>query len=79
MRPHELQEIISKNKANRNTIVNAYILLKADRACGWTYEEIATAYSVSTKKIERVKNVLLRKVLQRRCLVNLSPISIVKK
>ena len=52
---HELQEIISKNKANRNTIVNAYILLKAERACGWTYEQIATAYSVSTKKIERVK------------------------
>lgn len=52
---HELQETISKNKANRNTIVNAYILLKAERACGWTYEEIAAAYSVSTKKIERVK------------------------
>ena len=28
---NELQELISKNKANRNTIVNAFILLKADK------------------------------------------------
>jgi hypothetical protein len=31
----ELREIISKNKAKRSTIINAYILLKADRTlCG---------------------------------------------
>ena len=36
-----LREIISKNKAKRSTIVNAYILLKADRVCGWTNEAIA--------------------------------------
>jgi hypothetical protein len=36
-----LREMISKNKAKRSTIVNAYILLKADRVCGWTNEAIA--------------------------------------
>jgi len=50
-----LHEIISKNKAKRSTIVNAYILLKADRSCGWTNEAIATAYEVSTKKVEQLK------------------------
>ena len=28
-----LREILSKNKAKRSTIMNAYILLKADRTC----------------------------------------------
>jgi transposase len=50
-----LREIISKNKAKRSTIVNAYILLKADRSCGWTNEDIALAYEVSTKKVEQLK------------------------
>ncbi len=52
----ELREIISKNKAKRSTIINAYILLKADRACGWTNEDSASAYEVSTKKVEQLKN-----------------------
>ena len=50
-----LREILSKHKAKRSTIVNAYILLKADRACGWTNAEIASAYDVSTKKVEQLK------------------------
>jgi transposase len=50
-----LHEIISKNKAKRSTIINAYILLKADRTCGWTNEVIAAAYEVSTKKVEQLK------------------------
>ncbi len=50
-----LREIISKNKAKRSTIINAYILLKADRICGWTNEAIASAYEVSTKKVEQLK------------------------
>ena len=52
---HQLTEIISKNKANRHTIVNAYILLRSDVTCGWLYEEIATAYDVSIPKVERVR------------------------
>ena len=51
----QLKEIISKNKASRHTIVNAYILLKADVVCGWMYEDIANAYNVSTKKVEFVR------------------------
>ena len=51
----ELQELISKNKANRHTIVNAFILLKADKLCGWSNKDIAQAYNVSTKKVEQVK------------------------
>jgi len=50
-----LREIISKNKAKRSTIINAYILLKADRSCGWTNADIALAYEVSTKKVEQLK------------------------
>ena len=50
-----LREIISKNKAKRSTIINAYILLKADRTCGWTNADIALAYEMSTKKVEQLK------------------------
>jgi len=50
-----LREIISKNKAKRSTIVHAYILLTADRTCGWTSADIAAAYAVSTKKVEPLK------------------------
>jgi predicted hydrolase (HD superfamily) len=50
-----LREIISKNKAKRSTIVNAYILLKADRTCSWTNADIAASYEVSTKKVEQLK------------------------
>jgi transposase len=52
---NKLKEIISKNKASRYAIVNAYILLRSDVACGWLYDEIAQAYDVSTKKVECVR------------------------
>jgi transposase len=50
-----LQEILAKNKVKRRTLINAYILLKADRSCGWTNADIASAYDVSTKKVEQLK------------------------
>jgi transposase len=50
-----LREILSKNKAKRRTIMNASMLLKADRPCGWTNTDIAGAYDVSTKKVEQLK------------------------
>jgi transposase len=52
---NQLKEIVSKNKASRATIVNSYILLRSDVACGWLYDEIAQAYDVSTKKVEFVR------------------------
>jgi len=56
-----LREIISKNKAKRSTIINAYILLKADRTCGWTNEDIALAYEVSTKKSRAAQETFCRR------------------
>ena len=50
-----LREILSKNQVTRSTIINAYILRKADRSCGWTNADIASAYDVSTKKVEQLK------------------------
>ena len=50
-----LKEIVSKNKASRATIVNAYILLRADVACGWLSDDIAQAYDVSPKTVEYVR------------------------
>src|SRR5215472_4265393 len=50
-----LREILSKNKVKRSTLINAYILLKADRSCGWTNADIASAYDVSTKKVAQLK------------------------
>ena len=50
-----LREILSKNKVKRSTIINAYILRKADRSCGWTNADIASAYDVSTKNVEQLK------------------------
>jgi transposase len=50
-----LREILSKNQVKRSTLINAYILLKADRTCGWTNVDIASAYDVSTKKVEQLK------------------------
>src|SRR5712691_7789465 len=50
-----VREILSKNKAKRSTIIHAYILLKADRTCGWTNADMALAYEVSTKKVEQLK------------------------
>src|SRR5436309_14158581 len=50
-----LREILSKDKVKSSTIIHAYILLKADRACGWTNADIASAYDVSTKKVEQLK------------------------
>jgi transposase len=52
---NKLKDIVSKNKASRSTIVNAYILLRSDVTCGWLYDEIAQAYDVSTKKVEFVR------------------------
>jgi hypothetical protein len=52
---NKLQEIVSKNKASRYTIVHAYILLRSDVTCGWLSDEIAQAYDVSTKQVECVR------------------------
>jgi len=50
-----LREIVSQTKVKRSTLINAYILLKADRTCGWTNANLAAAYDVSTKKVAQLK------------------------
>jgi transposase len=50
-----LREILSKHKVKSSTLITAYILRKADRSCGWTNADIASAYDVSTKKVEQLK------------------------
>src|SRR5918992_602037 len=45
----------SQREGDTMAIINAYILLKADRPCGWSNEDIASAYEVSTKKVEQLK------------------------
>ena len=49
------REILSNNKGKRSTIMHAYILLTAERACGRTNADITSAYDVSTKKVEQRK------------------------
>ena len=63
----KLLELISKNKANRSKIINAYILLKADvgrNGEGWTDLKIAEAYNISVRKIERTRQQLVEEGLE---------------
>jgi predicted hydrolase (HD superfamily) len=50
-----LREILSQNKAKRSTRITASMLLTADGSCGWTNADSASAYAVSTKKVEQLK------------------------
>ena len=51
-----LLEMTSRNKVNRAKLVNAFVLLKADRGGeGWKDEDISAAYNVSLRKIERTR------------------------
>jgi len=47
------RERLSKSKGKRNTIIPASIFLQADRVCGGTNADMASAYDVSTPKGEQ--------------------------
>ena len=66
-----LREIISKNKAKRSTIVNAYILLKADRIM-WLdkCKTLLQHMKCPRKKSSSSRNVLSKKVLKLPCIAN---------
>ncbi len=71
-----LLELVSKNKANRAKIVNAYILLKADageHGEKWTDEKIAEAFNVSVLKVYRTRQRLVEQGLD--CALNRKPAS----
>ena len=62
-----LLELVSKNKANRAKIVNAYILLKTDTGENgekWTDERIAKAFNVSVLKVYRTRQRLVEQGLE---------------
>lgn len=62
-----LLELVSKNKANRAKIINAYILLKADAGENgekWTDERIAEAFNVSVLKVYRTRQRLVEQGLE---------------
>src|SRR3989441_9128284 len=46
---------VNTGKTHQTERSDAYVLLKADRSCGWTNADIASAYEVSTKKVEQLK------------------------
>lgn len=63
----DLLELVSKNKANRAKIINAYILLKADAGANgekWTDERIAEAFNVSVLKVYRTRQRLVEQGLE---------------
>jgi transposase len=49
----ELEALTSKNKADRNKVVKAFALLKADE--GWLDEAIVEAYNISLRTVERIR------------------------
>lgn len=52
----ELKALTGKNKGSRARIINAFVLLKADRGGeSWKDEDIAKAFNVSVRKIERLR------------------------
>ena len=52
----ELNELTGKNKGNRAKIINAFVLLKADRGgSNWKDAQISAAFNVSVRKIERIR------------------------
>lgn len=48
----KLEEVISARVCAKEKRLRAYILLKADKACGWSDERIKAAYGGSISKIE---------------------------
>lgn len=57
----ELKEVISAKICNKEKRLRAYILLKADKACGWSDEKIKDAYGGSISKIECLRKRLVEK------------------
>jgi len=62
-----LHEIVSKGKSAARKILHAQILLKADSSRdgpGWTDEQIAEAYPVSVRTVERIRQRLVEHGLE---------------
>jgi transposase len=51
----QLERLLGKGKAAARTLRHAHLLLKADQTCGWTDEQIADAFAVSVRTVERLR------------------------
>jgi transposase len=51
----QLEQLLGKGKAAARTRRHAHLLLKADRTCGWTDTQIAAAFDVSVRTVERLR------------------------
>ena len=49
----ELERVTTSNKANRNKVVKAFVLLRADE--GSLDEEIVVSYGISLRTVERIR------------------------
>lgn len=49
----ELEALTSRNKAARDKVLRAFVLLKADE--GWLDEAIVEAYGISLRTVERIR------------------------
>jgi transposase len=50
-----LEQLLGKGKAAARTLQHAHVLLKADEVTGWADEQIAAAFSVSVRTVERLR------------------------
>jgi hypothetical protein len=51
----QLEQLLSKGKAAARTLRHAQALLKADCPVGWTDTEIADAFALSVRTVERLR------------------------
>jgi transposase len=51
----QLEQLLAKGKAAARTLRHAQALLKADQAVGWTDADIADAFALSVRTVERLR------------------------
>jgi len=59
-----LDQMVRKGKADARVLGRARILLKADEAEGWTDQQIAEAFGVSTRTVERIRQGFVERGLE---------------
>src|SRR5215468_4355673 len=52
---HYLEQLLAKGKAAARTLAHAHVLLRADQAVGETDAEIAAAFGLGVRTVERVR------------------------
>jgi transposase len=50
-----LELLLRKGKVAARTLTHARVLLKADRSAGWTDQQIADAFGVAVRTVERLR------------------------